>query len=97
MVFLLDTAGLVSTIEKCEIFTTMHQNPITKGVLLREKSSFMLASWYHINIFRFGHFKAFFAQSVHCIASSCMAKYIVFVGKSVVLHLFEGPELRTHY
>lgn len=31
-----------------------------------------------------------------CFASSCTAKHI-FIQKSIVLHLFEGPKLRTHY
>ena len=39
-----------------------------------------------------------FAQSMHktCFTSSCMAKHIS-IGKSVVLHLCEGPELRMCY
>ena len=34
---------------------------------------------------------------MHCFASSCMAKDIFFVGKSVLLYLLERPELRMHY
>ena len=30
-------------------------------------------------------------------AKSCTAKHIFLLEKSVVLHLFEGPELRMHY
>ena len=41
----------------------------------------------------------FFAQSMHIkLASPQAARLsIFFVGKSVVLHLHEGPELRMHY
>ena len=41
----------------------------------------------------------FFGQTVcikACFDTSCMAKHI-FIGQSVVLHLWEGPLLRTHY
>ena len=40
--------------------------------------------------------KELFAQFVSIKLALPMAKHI-FMGKSVVLHLFDGPELRTHY
>ena len=44
-------------------------------------------------------FRIFFAQSTPFKLALPQAAWlsIFFVGKSVVLHLLEGPELRTHY
>ena len=41
----------------------------------------------------------FFAQSMHIKLALTQAAWlsIFFVGKSVVFHLLDGPELRTHF